>query len=42
MCHYSDEKIALRPAQRISPEQFASFFDPLAPLTREVVLSCGD
>jgi MoaA/NifB/PqqE/SkfB family radical SAM enzyme len=42
MCHYSDERIALRPAQRMEPEQFAAFFDPLAPMTREVVLSCGD
>lgn len=42
MCHYSDEKIAKRPAQRIAPEKFAAFFDPIAPITREVVLSCGD
>ena len=42
MCHYSNETIAKRPAQRIAPEQFAAFFDPIAPLTRDVVLSCGD
>lgn len=42
MCHYSDEGISKRPAQKISLEQFASFFDPIAPVTRDVVLSCGD
>jgi MoaA/NifB/PqqE/SkfB family radical SAM enzyme len=42
MCYYSDDKISKRPAQRVSPEQFASWFEPLAPLTRDVVLSCGD
>lgn len=42
MCHYSNESIAMRPAKRIAPEQFAAFFDPIAPLTRDVMLSCGD
>jgi len=42
MCHYSNEDFAKRPAQRIAPEQFASFFDLIAPITRDVVLSCGD
>jgi MoaA/NifB/PqqE/SkfB family radical SAM enzyme len=42
MCHYSDPEVALRPAQRISPAQFDSFFEPLAPMVRDVVLSCGD
>jgi len=42
MCHYSNESIAKRPAQRIEPGQFAAYFDPIAPLTRDVVLSCGD
>jgi len=42
MCHYSNEAIAGRPAQRITPEQFAAFFAPIAPMVREVVLSCGD
>ena len=42
MCHYSNELFSKRPAQRIAPEQFAAFFDPIAPVTREVVLSCGD
>src|SRR5450432_4001424 len=42
MCHYSNEAFAKRPAQRIAPEQFAAFFGPLAPVTRDVVLSCGD
>jgi MoaA/NifB/PqqE/SkfB family radical SAM enzyme len=42
MCHYSNELFSKRPAQRIAPEQFAAFFDPIAPVTRDVVLSCGD
>lgn len=42
MCHYADEGISKRPAQRVSPEQFANWFEPLAPITRDVVLSCGD
>jgi MoaA/NifB/PqqE/SkfB family radical SAM enzyme len=42
MCHYSNEIFSKRPAQRIAPEQFAAFFDPIAPVTRDVVLSCGD
>jgi len=42
MCHYSDEAFARRPVQRITPEQFSSWFEPLAPITKEVVLSCGD
>ncbi|MSU69188.1 MAG: radical SAM protein [Opitutaceae bacterium] len=42
MCHYSNEAFSKRPAQRIAPEQFAAFFDPIAPATRDVVLSCGD
>ncbi|HEX2851867.1 MAG TPA: radical SAM protein [Opitutaceae bacterium] len=42
MCHYADEGISKRPAQRVSPEQFADWFEPLAPITRDVVLSCGD
>ena len=42
MCHYADERVFKRPAQHITPEQFAAFFAPLAPAVREVVLSCGD
>lgn len=42
MCHYSDEAIALRPAQRIAPETFIAWFESVAPLLQEVVLSCGD
>jgi len=42
MCHYSNESIAGRPAQRITPEQFASFFDSVAPMVRDAMLSCGD
>lgn len=42
MCHYSNEEFSRRPVQRIVPEQFFSFYEPLAPIVREVVLSCGD
>ncbi len=42
MCYYSDDAISKRPAQRVAPEQFAAWFEPLAPITRDVVLSCGD
>ncbi len=42
MCHYSDAAFAKRPVSRIGPEQFAAWFAPLAPMTRDVVLSCGD
>jgi MoaA/NifB/PqqE/SkfB family radical SAM enzyme len=42
MCHYSNEIFSKRPAQRIAPEKFSAFFDPIAPITRDVVLSCGD
>jgi len=42
MCHYSNDEISKRPAQRISPEQFGAFFAPIAPAVRDVVLSCAD
>lgn len=42
MCHYSNEDFARRPVQRIAPEQFAAFFEPIAPVVRDVMLSCGD
>ncbi len=42
MCHYSNEDFGKRPVQRINPDQFAAFFDPLASLTLDAVLSCGD
>ena len=42
MCHYSNDAFFKRPAQRIAPEQFLSFFDPIAAVTRDVMLSCGD
>lgn len=42
MCHYSNEDFAKRPVQRIAPDQFFGFFDSIAPVTRDVVLSCGD
>lgn len=42
MCHYSNADFRQRPVQRIEPGEFFAFFDPIAPIVREVVLSCGD
>ncbi|MBL4575823.1 MAG: radical SAM protein, partial [Opitutaceae bacterium] len=42
MCHYSDPKIALRPTQKISVEQFDKWFKGVGHNVRDIMLSCGD
>ena len=42
MCHYSDETIARRKARSFTPEEFAAFFDDIAPMVQDIMLSCGD
>lgn len=42
MCHYSQDEVFRRPTQLVTPEQFRTQFDELAPLVGEIILSCAD
>lgn len=42
MCHYSEDDIFRRPARSVTPEQFETWFAPLAGHVHEVMLSCAD
>ncbi len=42
MCHYSVDDIFRRPARSVTPEQFETWFAPLANHVHEVMLSCAD
>jgi len=42
MCHYSVAEVYQRPTKLITPEQFATMFESIAPFVGEVILSCAD
>ncbi len=42
MCHYSNSAYFKRKARRISLDEFKDFFDSIAPMVKDIMLSCSD
>lgn len=42
MCHYQDDGIFKRPAEKMTLDAFRKLFDTISPFVKAVMLSCGD